>query len=106
MEPIARAVRPNRMFADTDAIRALGSATTAHAAALTDVAAVLASLPPPDLGPIGERFTAALAQAAADGARTLAALSDRLASSGHTAHAAAAAYDAADGGAGARIAGI
>lgn len=94
------------MFADTDAIRALGTASATHAADLADVAAVLASLPPPNLGPVGARFMAALEQAAADGARTLAALSERLAATNTTAYAAAAAYDDADAGARARIAGV
>ncbi|MCV6979004.1 hypothetical protein H7I53_02025 [Mycolicibacterium pulveris] len=94
------------MRADTDAIRHLGSATTAHAAELTDVAAMLASLPPPDLGPVGARFLTALQQASGDGARALAALSERLSSSGHTARTTAAAYDAADDGARARITGV
>ncbi|MGE2726663.1 type VII secretion target [Mycolicibacterium pulveris] len=94
------------MRADTDTIRALGSATDTHAAELADVAAALASLPPPNLGPVGARFLAALEQAAADGAHTLAALSERLASAGHTARSAAAAYDAADDGARARIEGV
>ncbi|MGV0872942.1 hypothetical protein [Mycolicibacterium sp. XJ879] len=94
------------MRADTDAIRHLGSATATHAAELADVAAVLASLPPPNLGPVGARFVTALEQAAADGAHVLTALSERLASSGRTAYSAAAAYDAADDGARARITGV
>lgn len=94
------------MRADTDAIRHLGSATATHAAELADVAAVLASLPPPNLGPVGSRFSAALQHAAAGGAQVLAALGERLASSGHTARSTADAYDAADDGARARIAGV
>lgn len=106
MEPIRLVVRHNRMFADTDAIRALGAATAAHATDLAGVAAMLASLPPPNLGPVGARFSSALEQAAADGARTLAALSERLEAANSTAYAAAAAYDDADAGARARIAGV
>ena len=95
------------MFADTDAIRTLGSANSAHAADLANVAATLSSLPVAAgasmFGPVGARFLTALAEAAADGSRAVAALSDRLSASGTTAHAAALAYDDADHGAGTRI---
>ena len=54
------------MFADTDAIRALGAANSAHAADLAAIAATLSSLPGGDagsmLGPVGARFLAALAE--------------------------------------------
>lgn len=110
MEPTALAVRPNRMladtFADTDAIRTLGSANAAHAADLADVAALLASLPPPNLGPVGTRFQSALIEAAAEGARAVTAVSERLAAAHTTAYAAAAAYDDADAGARDRITGV
>jgi hypothetical protein len=98
------------MFADTDAIRRMGSANSTHAADLTDVATMLSSLPAAAsasmLGPVGARFLAALAAAAADGSRAAAALGDRLAASSTTAHAAAIAYDEADHGAGVRITGV
>jgi hypothetical protein len=98
------------MIADTDAIRALGSDNSAHAADLAAIATTLSSLPveaaAPMLGPVGARFLTALAEAAADGSRAVAAMSDRLSASSTTAHAAAIAYDDADHGAGTRIMGI
>jgi len=94
------------MFADTDAVRALGAATAAIADDLAAVAAALAALPSdPALGPVAARFAVALTEAAdaeSDAAMTL---SRRLAGARGTAYAAAAAYDAADAGAAARIAG-
>ncbi len=96
------------MFADTDAIRALGSANSTHAADLAAIAAELSSLPVAAsmFGPVGARFLSALAEAAADGSRAAAALSQRLAASTTTANAAAATYDDTDRGAGTRIAGV
>jgi len=95
------------MFADTDAIRALGSANSAHADDLADIAATLSSLPVAvagsTLGPVGARFLSALAEAAGEGSRAVLALSDRLSGAHTTAYAAAAAYEDADRGAGARI---
>jgi hypothetical protein len=95
-------------FVDTDAIRALGTANSAHADELAAVAAMLSSLPVAEsmLGPVGARFVTALIAAAADGSRAVAALSDSLTASSRTASAAATAYDDADQGAGARIAGL
>jgi hypothetical protein len=100
--------RPKRMFADTDAVRALGSANSAHATDLADVAATLSSLPDaaPMLGPVGARFLTALAEAAANESSAVTALSERLSMSKTTAYAAAAAYDDADRGSGARINGV
>ena len=96
------------MFADTDAIRALGSANAMHAADLASIAAALSLLPVASatstLGPVGARFVSALAEAVADGSRAVAALSDRLAASNTTAYAAAVAYDDTDRGAGSRVA--
>jgi hypothetical protein len=96
------------MFADTDAIRAMGSANSAHAADLAGVAAVLSTVPLAGsaLGPVGAKFVAALAEAAADGSRAVSALGESLAASHRTASAAAAAYDDADHGAGALITGL
>jgi Excreted virulence factor EspC, type VII ESX diderm len=95
------------MFADTDAIRALGSANSAHADDLADIAATLSSLPvamaESTLGPVAARFLSALADAADEGSRAVLALSDRLTGAQATAYAAAAAYDDADHGAGTRI---
>ena len=94
------------MFADTDAIRALGSANSAHADDLAHIAATLWSLDAmagSALGPVAERFLSALTAAAEEGSRAVLALSDRLAGSRATAYAAAAAYDDADHSAGARI---
>jgi hypothetical protein len=98
------------MFADTDAIRALGSANSAHADDLADVAAALSSLPIAasvrSLGPVGADFMSALTDAVADGSRSVADLSERLDRSGTTAHGVAAAYDSVDSGAGVRIASV
>jgi hypothetical protein len=108
MEPMGSRSRPKRMFADTDAIRALGSAHSIHADDLVDIAATLSSLPITaagwSLGPVGARFLSALADAAADGSRAVAALSEHLWAGDATAYAVASAYDTTDSGAGARIA--
>jgi hypothetical protein len=99
-----------RMFADTDGIRALGSANVTHADDLADIAAILSSLPTAvdgsSLGPVGARFLSALTDAAVEGSRAVAALSGHLTGSGTTAYAAASAYDSVDSRAGVRIAGI
>lgn len=98
------------MFADTDAIRALGSANSAHADDLATIAAALSSLPlaaaGSSLGPVGARFLSALTEAVADGSRAVAALSERLLTSDDTANAVASAYEAVDGDASTRIAGV
>ena len=98
------------MFADTDAIRALGSASSAHADDLAAIAATLSSLPieaaGSTFGPVGSGFLSALTEAVADGSRAVAALSEHLWTSDTTAYAVASAYDAVDGGASTRIAGI
>ena len=88
------------MLADSDAIRALGSACSAQAADLAAIAATLSSLPGPataDLfGPVGADFLAALAEAVADQSRAVAALGDSVAAAAATAGASAAGYDDAD----------
>ncbi|MFI5509502.1 hypothetical protein ACIA48_18710 [Mycobacterium sp. NPDC051804] len=98
------------MFADTDAIRALGSANSAHADDLAAIAAALSSLPlsaaGSSLGPVGAGFLSALTEAVADGSRAVAALSERLWMSDDTAYAVASAYDSADGEASSRIADV
>lgn len=98
------------MLADTDAIRALGSASSAHAADLAAVASTLSSLPDPAtasmFGPVGANFLAALADAAAGEARAAAALSDSVAAACTTAHASATGYDDADQRVGDVIAGL
>jgi len=97
------------MFADTDAIRAFGAANTAQAA---DLAAVAAALSMPDtaassmLGPVGARFVEALADAATDASRAVAALGDSLSTASTTAHASASGYNAADRRAGAAVFGV
>ena len=86
------------MFADTDAVRAFGSANAAHAADLESVATALLTLPDDAmLGPVGVRFLAAYTHATAEASRAVSALADRLAAAHRTALAAAAAYDDADG---------
>ena len=96
------------MFADTDAIRALGAANSAHAADLVKVATTMSSIPEATatLGPAGARFVAALAEATADAARAVRALADRLEAGGRTANASAAAYDNADERTGIRVSGV
>jgi hypothetical protein len=95
------------MFADTDAIRALGAANSAHAADLAAVATALSSMPDAvELGPVGARFMAALAEATTEASRAVTALADRLAAGCRTAHASADAYENADGRTGARVAGV
>jgi uncharacterized protein DUF2563 len=98
------------MLADTDAIRALGSASSAQAANLAAVAATLSSLPGPALasmfGPVGARFLAALADATAREARAVSALSDSVSAAGTTAYRSATAYDDADQRVGGLIAGV
>ena len=88
------------MLADTDAIRALGSANSAHADDLAAVAFTLSSLPDPAaatmFGAVGARFLAALAEATTSEARAAAALSDRVAAAYTTARASATGYDDAD----------
>jgi hypothetical protein len=88
------------MFADTDAIRAFGAASSAQAADLDAVAAALSSMPGPAagamLGPVGTRFLAALADAVAQGSRAVALLGERVEAGHLTAHASAGAYDDAD----------
>jgi hypothetical protein len=109
MEPNNRRGRPTRMFADTDAIRAFGAASSAQAADLAAVAASLSSMPGPAagamLGPVGSRFLAALADAITDASRAVAALGDRIAAGCDTAHASAGAYLDADANGGRLIAG-
>jgi hypothetical protein len=96
------------MFADTDAIRALGAANSAHAADLAAVATALSSMPDAAdaLGPVGARFVAALADATAEASRAVSSLADRLAAGCRTAHGSAAAYENADDRTGARVAGV
>lgn len=100
MEPRWVTYRPKRMFADTDAIRAFGTANSAQAADLATVAAALSSTPGADanetFGPVGTQFLSALADAATRAAMAVAALSDRLDAGDRTAHASAAAYENAD----------
>ncbi len=98
------------MFADTDAIRALGSANSTHADDLADIAAALSSLPVTSagssLGPVGARFLSALTEAAADGSRAVTTLREHLLISSTTAYAVASAYDSVDSATGVRIAGV
>lgn len=100
VEPMGGRVRPNRMFADTDAIRALGAAQSAHADDLTAIAAALSAMPGiaagATLGPIGTRFLSALADATTDASRAVLALADRLEVAHGTARSAATAYEDAD----------
>jgi hypothetical protein len=95
------------MFADTDAIRAFGAASSAQAADLAAVAATLSSMPGGAagsmLGPVGTHFLAALADAVVQGAREVATLSDRMEAGDRTACASAGAYENADNQLGAAV---
>jgi hypothetical protein len=97
------------MFADTDAIRALGSANSTHADDLARIAIALSLLPNAaaggSLGPVGAGFLSALTEAAAHGSREVTAISEHLAMSNTTAYTVASAYDSADSGAAVRISG-
>lgn len=72
------------MLVDTDAIRALGAHCSNQADDLSAAAGALTGLPGPDaaaaFGPVGARFLATLADAIAGEARTVASLSEELAS--------------------------
>jgi len=95
------------MFADTDAVRAFGSANAARAADLGAVAAALSTLPDDvTLGPIGARFLVAYADATADASRAVSALAERMAAGCRTARAAAAAYENADDRTGTLVSGV
>jgi hypothetical protein len=96
------------MFADTDAIRALGAANSAHAADLAHVATTLSLIPEAGAmsGPVSARFVSALAEATAEAARAVRALADHLEAGGRTANASAAAYENADERTGIRVSGV
>jgi hypothetical protein len=98
------------MFAETDAIRAFGAASSAQAADLAAVAATLSAMPGPAagsmLGPVGARFLAALADAVVHGSRAVATLSQRMEAGHLTAYASAGAYDNADHQLGAAVSGL
>ena len=96
-----------RLTADTDLIRAYGSASAGQAADLQTVAARLAAVgPDPALfGPIGAAFATRLSRAVARETETLGGLSAALAGAHRAAEHAAANYLSTDGGAGARILG-
>jgi len=109
MEPVWASCRPKRMYADTDAIRALGAVNAAHADTLTPIADALRSLPSAagsSLGPVASRFLSALAAAATEGARELTVICHQMTWSGETAKGIASEYDSVDSGAGTRIADV
>jgi hypothetical protein len=92
------------MFADTEAIRAFGAASSAQADDLAAVASALSSMPGADaFGPVGARFLAALSEATTETSRAVSALADRLAAGCSTARASAAAYENADARTGALV---
>ena len=98
------------MFADTEAIRTFGAASSAQAADLAAVAAALSSMPGTAaaamLGPVGTRFLAALADATTEASRAVAALGERLAAGCSTAQASAVAYENVDHRFGAAVSGL
>ncbi|TFV58584.1 ESX-1 secretion-associated protein, partial [Mycobacterium sp. PS03-16] len=73
---------------DTESVRTLAHAHTAHGAELTAVAAALGAVPLTSgdgaLGPVGARFVAALADAVAAQAHATAALAERLGAAADT----------------------
>lgn len=81
--------------ADMAAIRAFGDALNAHAADLDAVAATLRSIPALALGPIGERFAAAFAQAVSAHCEAVAALGVRTSAGAVSARSTAADFDSA-----------
>lgn len=81
--------------ADMTAIRALGDALYAHAADLDAVAAALRSIPAPALGPIGDRFAAAFAEAVSAHRDAVAALGACTGAGAVSARCTAADYDSA-----------
>ncbi|MBO0677783.1 hypothetical protein JRC04_09940 [Mycolicibacterium sp. S2-37] len=88
---------PADVRVDGTAVRILASSHTTHAADLSSAAAALAAVPigavAEALGPVGTRFTAALAEAVAAVRIQAATLSDTAAAGAVTASAAAASYD-------------
>lgn len=97
-----------RLSADTDLIRAYGSASSGHAADLQAVASQLSTLGATStsmFGPVGARFHAALTQAAQSEAQRVTELGASVAAVQPTAHSAACAYEGADADAGARLTG-
>lgn len=97
-----------RLSADTEFIRAYGSASSGHAADLMAVVARLTALDTDSaalLGPVGARFQAALARAIDREAGTITDLGSAVAAAHPAASATAQAYEGADAAAGARLAG-
>jgi len=98
-----------RLSADTDLIRAYGSASSGQAAELQGVVARLTAVgtvPSTSMfGPVGARFQAALIQAAGREAHRVSELSASLAAARSAAWRAAQAYSESDTGAGNQIAG-
>jgi hypothetical protein len=88
------------MFADPDAVRAFGAASSAHAADLSAIASTLSSLPiaavATAMGPVAARFVAAFAEAAARESHAVTALRGSVSAAGTAAYASATAYEAAD----------
>src|SRR4051812_12130711 len=97
-EPAGGRRRPNRMFADTDAVRAFGATNSAHADDLSAIASTLASLPTAAaatvMGPVAADFVAKLAEAASRESRAVAALAGSVSAAGATSRASAMAYEA------------
>jgi hypothetical protein len=110
MEPSVPAGRHNRMLADTSAIHAFGAAHARHASDLEEIttrlAATGAQIGTDALGPVGARFVAALTEALAAEAHTLARIATRMAVAAGTARTSADAYDDTDTDAGRAISGV
>ena len=97
-----------RLSADTESIRAYGSASSGHAADLMAAAARLTAVDAGSaalLGPVGARFQAALARAIDREAGTITDLGSAVAAADPAARSTAQVYEGADAAAGARFAG-
>ncbi|GJF08690.1 hypothetical protein NGTWS0302_29830 [Mycolicibacterium cyprinidarum] len=94
-----------RLSADTDLIRAYGSASSGHAADLQAVASRLSTVSASMLGPVGARFDAALTRAAEIEAHRVTELGAAVAAAHPAAWSAAHAYEGADTDAGTRLTG-
>jgi hypothetical protein len=102
--------RLTHMHADTDAIRMLAAASASHSDELAAIASTLTSAPTAEageaFGPVGATLLAAIVESVAQEARSVTALGEHVSTTAGAASASAAAYDAADARAGARVSGV
>ncbi|MGE2732358.1 type VII secretion target [Mycolicibacterium vaccae] len=98
-----------RLSVETELVRRYGSASSAHAADLHDVARRLSGVgtgAAAMFGPVGARFLTTLTHAAAGEAAAVGALSGTLAGARAAAQGAAAAYETVDADTGVRVTGF